>query len=226
MIDGIKAGADGMRLMSLKLDSLAANMANSGTTAYKKTEVQAEAADGGGLKVSGYTDLTQGEMVNTANPLDLALQGDGFFVAGEGEARGYTRDGRFTIGAGGKLSTYSGQPVQGEGGPIVLDPSADIKIASDGTVTQNGKKAGQIKITGLADPSALTKGAGGLLTGEAETKPASAFVRQGFTEGSNVRVVEEMASLMQIMRAFESMQKSVTIQDNATGKLTSSLGRF
>lgn len=228
MIDGLRAGADGMRLMSMKLDTLAANMANSSTAAYKKSAVQAELSADGTMKpeVSTYTDLTQGELVNTGNTLDLALEGDGFFVAGEGESLGYTRDGRFTINSDGKLATSSGLAVQGENGPITVDPLADIKIAADGGVSQNGKKAGRIKLVGLANASALTRGAGGLLTGEAETTASPASVRQGFVENSNVRVVEEMASMMQIMRAFESMQKSMTIQDTATGKLVSSLGRF
>lgn len=229
MVDGIRAGVEGMRLMSLRLDAIAANMANASTSAYKKDEIAAAvAAEGEGelIKTSGYVDLSQGELVKTDSAFDLALEGDGFFLVGQGDGAAYTRDGRFTLDASGRLTGPGGLPVQGRGGPVTLDPAQKTSIAPDGSITQNGKTVDMLKIVRFEDPSGLSKAGGGLLKSSGAGIESSARVRQGFLESSNVRMVEEMASMMQVMRGFETMQRAVSAQDAATGKLIASLGRF
>jgi len=229
MVDGIRAGAEGLRLMSLKLDTLAANMANASTAAYKKDSVSAGVTAGAGgesIGTAGYIDLSQGELVKTGNPLDVALEGEGFFVAGQGDAGGFTRDGRFSVDPSGRLTVAGGLPVQGARGPIVLNPSLETVITADGSVTQAGKALDRLRVVKFGDPSLLSKAGNGLLkSGEAGAE-ATAAVRQGFVENSNVRLVEEMASLMQVMRSFESIQKSMTSQDSATGKLIATFGKY
>jgi flagellar basal-body rod protein FlgF len=227
-MDGIRAGAESLRIMTLRLDTLAANMANASTAAYKKDALAAELAAPGGealIKTSSYTDLSQGELVKTGNPLDLALEGEGFFAVGEGDGAGFTRDGRFRVDASGRLITASGLAVQGRGGPIILDPSMDAEVAADGSVNQGGRAVDRLKVAGFKDSALLSKGGDGLFRG-GEPVDGAAAVRQGFVESSNVKLVEEMASLMRLMRGFESVQKAMTAQDNATGRMISSLGKF
>jgi flagellar basal-body rod protein FlgF len=229
MIDGLRSGIEGLRLMSLKLDTAASNIANVSTTGYKKDEVAAglPAADSAEvIKTSGYIDLSQGELVKTDNPFDLALEGEGFFVAGEGGKTGFTRDGRFSLDAGGRLVTAGGLPVQGKSGPITVNPTLAAVINSDGTLMQGGNVVDKIKVVKFLKPGALQKSGGGLLTGTEAGTEAAAAVRQGFVESSNVKMIEEMASLMQVMRNFDSIQKGITSQDMATGKLIAAMGRF
>jgi flagellar basal body rod protein FlgG len=218
-----------MRLLSLKLDTLAANMANVSTTGYKKDEVAAMLPDPSGaeaVKTAGYIDLSQGELVKTDNPFDLALEGEGFFVAGQGDSSGFTRDGRFSMDATGRLVVAGGLPVQGKSGPIVLDPALPTAISPDGSVTQAGKVVDRLKVVKFANPGLLRKSGGGLLTTTESGAEAQAAVKQGFVEGANVKMVEEMASLMQVMRNFDQIQKAMTSQDMATGKMIASLGKF
>ncbi len=226
MIDGLRAGAEGLRLMSLKLDVAAANIANVSTTGYKKDEVAAGLpAEGSAevMKTSSYIDLSQGELVKTDNPFDLALDGEGFFVVGEGDKTGFTRAGNFSVDSQGRLAAGGGLVVQGKNGPITLDPAADTVISGDGSVLQRGSVVDKLKVVTFGNPGALQKSGGGLLTGTEAGTESAAVVRQGFVENSNVRMVEEMASLMQIMRSFERMQKSMTTQDAATGKLITTM---
>lgn len=229
MVDGIRAGAEGMRLLSLKLDTLAANMANVSTTGYKKNELAALMPDpslGESVKTAGYVDLSQGELVKTDNPLDVALAGEGFFVAGQGDSAGYTRDGRFSLDAAGRLVGTGGFPVQGRGGPITLNPALPVVIGGDGTVSQGGSAVDKLKVVKFENPALLHKTSGGLLAGTEAGTEAAAEVKQGFVEGSNVKMVEEMASMMQLMRNFDQIQKAMASQDMATGKMISSMGKF
>lgn len=229
MVDGIRAGADGLRILGLKLDTLAGNLANVSTSGYRKSEIEAIAsAEEGGteIRTAGFVDLTRGELSQTNNPLDAALEGDGFFTVGTGEDTGYTRDGRFALDMQGNLVTAGGQAVQGKSGPIKLDPLAETIIGADGAVTQRGRTVDRLKIAAFQDPSKLAKSSTGLLVSEEEPGASSASVRQGFVEGSNVRMVEEMASMMKVMRSFEGLQRAMTTQDNATGKMISTMGRF
>ena len=226
MIDGLRSGIEGLRLMSLKLDTAAANIANVSTTGYKKDEVAAGLpTEGSGdvMRTSGYMDLSQGELLKTDNPLDLALEGDGFFAVGEGTGSGYTRDGRFSMDPEGRLTAAGGLAVQGSGGPIKLNPSLATVISGDGSVLQAGSVVGKLKLVKFENPAALQKNGGGLLTGTEAGSESAASVRQGFVENSNVRMVEEMASLMQIMRSFDTIQKGITSQDTATGKLIAAM---
>lgn len=229
MVDGIRAGADGLRVLGLKLDTLAGNLANVSTSGYRKSEIEAVASSEEGsssIGTAGFVDLTRGELAQTNNPLDVALEGDGFFTVGSGDDTGYTRDGRFAMDMQGNLVTAGGQAVQGQGGPIKLDPLAETSISADGAVSQRGRTVDRLKIAAFNDNSKLVKASSGLLVSEEEPVSASAPVKQGFVEGSNVRMVEEMASMMKVMRSFEGLQRAMTTQDNATGKMISTMGRF
>ena len=144
---------------------------------------------------------------------------------GQGDGAGFTRDGRFSMDASGQLVAADGLPVQGKNGTIVLNPALETSISGDGSVTQAGRLVDQLKVVKFENPGLLRKTGNGLLNGGGTAADAQAGVRQGFIEGSNVKMVEEMASMMQVMRGFESIQKAMTAQDSATGKLIASMGR-
>lgn len=232
MIRGLYIAATGLLAESKRQDVIANNLANATTTGFKRSESAASpfgdmlitsmGTPGRptighldmGAQVDGVTRIdTQGPLRFTGNNLDLALVGEGHFTVDAPNGRRYTRDGSFSLDAGGRLVTKEGYPVLGVGGrPITLD-RGEVKIAADGTVTQGGAVRGRLEITRL-DPASITAESESLLTGT-PSGTATASVRQDHLESSTVNVVSEMVDLIRVMRSFESNQKAVNAQDEA-----------
>lgn len=241
MIRGVYIGATGMLAESRRQDVIAANLANATTTGFRRSvatstpfaetlirNMDAGAAPLGtltrGAQTEGVQVLdTQGAVRATGNPLDLALVGDGHFAVDTPAGRRYTRDGAFSVAADGRLVSAQGHAVVGEGGPIRLEQGTPVKIAADGTVTQDGTVRGRLLITALA-PGSLTSEGGNLVTGTA-AGAGTARVRQGHLEGSGVNVVTEMVELIRTMRAFEANQKVVQSHDEALQASVNRVGR-
>src|SRR5579864_7219971 len=153
------AAASGMRARIESLDMLANNIANASAPGFKADRefyslyMSSEAADSPAgttpstlpLIERQWTDFTQGSITPTANPLDLALNGSGFFVANSSSGPIFTRDGSFQISKQGALETLDGYTIQGKDGkPIQLDSSKPVDIAPDGMVRQDGQDISQI----------------------------------------------------------------------------------
>ncbi len=167
------SAANGMRARLESLDLLANNIANSSAPGFKAdreffgtylSQEAAESPDGTNPPIlpvieRNWTDFAQGSMTPTGGPLDVALNGKGFFVATSPSGAVFTRDGSFRLSKDGQLETLAGYPVQGtDGKPIVLDKSKPVDIGTDGTVRQGGQAIGQIAIVDFQDPTtALTK---------------------------------------------------------------------
>jgi flagellar basal-body rod protein FlgF len=196
-----------------RMDSIAANLANVSTPAFKRlttatrsfmlTTDQAKVPT---IALEQQIDFSQGELERTGNPTDLALMGNGFFAVDAPSGEIYTRNGSFRLNEEGVLLTSDGYPVVWEGSRGQLDPvGAQIMIDSSGTITQGEKKAGQIKIVDFEDPARLTVGRRSYYIAPprlARTE-ASAQVHQGAIERSNVSAVDELVSMIQTQRSFE-----------------------
>src|ERR1700687_5284179 len=166
------SAANGMRARLESLDLLANNIANSSAPGFKAdreffglylSQEASESPAGTNPPVlpgieRNWTDFTQGSITPTGSPLDLALNGKGFFVANSPSGPVFTRDGSFRFSKAGELETMDGYPIQGaDGKPIALDSSKSVEIGPDGMVRQGGQDAGQIAIVDFQDPTALTK---------------------------------------------------------------------
>lgn len=162
-------------------------------------------------------DLSQGPFQQTGNPLDLAIDGDAFFVVrtAQGEER-YTRNGALQINAAGELVTSQGAPVLGAGGPIVFQPGdRDISISNDGTISvREGPNAksdsvrGQLRLASFAQPHLLEKDGASTFRAPAEARPQApteSRVIQGSLEKSNVRGVIEMTRMIEISRTYQTV---------------------
>ncbi len=226
--------AAGIRSRVEALDLLANNLANANTTGYKADRelYRRYAADAAYDASTGefdptqqpdidsrWTDFTQGAFASTGQPLDVALEGPGFFTVGNGATPLYTRDGHFRLvpGANGqsRLETQDGQIVRGnEGQPIELDPRRPVEIGRDGTVRQDGAVVNRLFIAEPATPQRLQKSSGNYFAlDQPVVAPRStrAMVQQGKLEAANVTPAESAVRLINVMRQFEGLQKALQI---------------
>jgi flagellar basal-body rod protein FlgF len=162
-----------------------------------------------------------GSVKETGRDLDVAFAGDSYLAVQWQDGESYTRAGALTLGADGAL-TVNGHPVLGEAGPIVLPVHSKLAIGADGTISLQVPGAGamqavdKIKLV-RAEGSELRKNEAGLLVtrnGEPLAADATAQVRAGFLEGSNVSAVEEMVATMSLNRTFEIQMKLFKASDS------------
>lgn len=211
-----------MRARLDSLDMLANNIANGATAGYKVDREfyslyrDAEAEDGMLSPVieKPWTDFSQGTLHVTARPLDLALNGKGFFAVNSPAGTLYTRNGAFQVSQSGDVVTAEGHQLRLAGGaPLRSTSNSPMEIAMDGTVKQNGAVLGKLDLAGFA-PGALTKQGASLFRPAEGAQPIAVEaveVHQGKLEGSNVASSESAVRLVGILRQFEMLQKTISI---------------
>jgi flagellar basal-body rod protein FlgF len=250
MIRGIYTATAGLATATLRLGVVSNNIANASTPGYKQDRLPGEvgkaidlqryAVDAQGKPVGSVAlgpqvgvsqlDLTPGPLQETSNPLDLALAGTGFFSvqAADGTTR-YTRDGGFHADPTGTLRSRDDSAVLDTNGQTINIPTgADVSVAADGSVLAAGKTVAQLGLVDFAPGQQLTKVGNGMFTAPAgtPTQPiAGAQVYQGYLEGSNVDMSESMVSTMNLVRAYESNQKMLQMQDETLKSTVNDVGR-
>jgi flagellar basal-body rod protein FlgF len=212
--------ASGMRARLQSLDLLANNIANASTGGYKADRefysLYAEAGNESTMPVieKPYTDLSQGTLETTGNPLDLAISGRGFFTVAGPNGPLFTRNGSFRLDPTGKLVSAEGYPVQGVSGVIKIPEKMPIEVAGDGTVTQNGKIIGQLQIADFTSSAPSAKQGNNYFRisdpGGIVKAPSGSSVEQGKIEASNSGAAESAVRLVSIMRQFEMLQKAAS----------------
>ena len=208
--------------------NIAANLANVTTTGFKKDRVsfaavlrsarQVEAARGiNHTRVQRIgTDFSQGGLQETGRPLDLAIEGEGFFKVRRGGEFFYTRAGHLQLDADGMVKTAEGlNLVDGGNQPLQLDTvtARDLVIAEDGRISINGEMTdAQIQVVAFADPKLLVKAGDTLYRageGAVERPAENTRVLQGSLETANVNMMEEMTAMVRTQRAFEAHHKAL-----------------
>jgi flagellar basal-body rod protein FlgG len=188
-----------------------------------------------GVRAAATTrSFAQGNLTQTGNIYDLAIKGQGFFqVQMPDGTTAYTRDGAFQVSGEGRLVTNAGDPVQ----PAITIPAnaQSVTIATDGTVSAQlpGQAAptvvGQIQTASFVNPAGLTPRGGNLYTETAASgnpnvgAPDSeglGALQQGFVEGSNVNVVEELVTMIATQRAYELNSKAISTSDQMLQRLS------
>ncbi len=228
----------GLRARVDELDRLAADIANVGTAGYKGERDTTAAAERpafdralqsaidtthGGRRI----DMTNGALASTGRPLDVALDGDGFFVVDTPHGPRYTRNGHFTIDAERRLITEDGLQVAGAEGSITIG-EGEIRVDGDGTIWAGSAKAGRLAVVTFDDPGQLLRDSGSRLrAGDQEARPVEKpVVRAGTLEQSNVSVADRLAQLTTVSRGFEALQKSISmLMNDVDGRAIDSLGR-
>jgi flagellar basal-body rod protein FlgF len=224
------SAASGMRARLESLDMLANNIANSSAPGFKADREffglylsQEAAASPAGTDPPllpvierQWTDFAQGSMTPTGSPLDVALNGKGFFVANSPSGPVFTRDGSFRFSKNGELETLDGYTIQGtDRKPILLDNTKPVEIGPDGMVRQGGQDVSQLAIVDFQDSNVLAKRGNNYFRLDVSTvtpMPASdAQVRQGTLEAANFQPAESAVRLVSVMRQFETLQKAMLI---------------
>jgi flagellar basal-body rod protein FlgF len=176
-------------------------------------------------------DFGQGALTKTGGELDMAIEGQGFFQIQTPAGPRFTRDGRFTTDAVGRLVTQAGQPVLDEsGGEIVIDAEkGQVAIGADGSMTQGEERVGKVGMFKFANNGALEKAGDNLYrnTSNLQPEPATdvAKLRQGHLEGSNVRPVLEITRMIEVSRAYESTAKMMDSEAELSRRAVDRLGR-
>jgi flagellar basal-body rod protein FlgF len=224
MNNGIYAASAGLLARTQQLDLAANNLANANTGGFRgervsfKTQMMnasqsplARAVGSFGVLGTTRTDFSQGSLQQTGNPLDLALEGSGFFAVQAPGGVQYTRNGNFHLTRDGALVTAQGFPVLGDKGPITL-PQGEAEISSSGVISVNGDVAGQLKLVGFDATVPLTSMGDAYYSAPsaAATAATQLTVRQGSLESSNINPVEAAVSLIEIQRNAEMMQRALT----------------
>ncbi|MDD2372115.1 MAG: flagellar basal-body rod protein FlgF [Syntrophomonadaceae bacterium] len=164
-----------------------------------------------------YTDFTMGNIRKTDNATDLALNSDGYFAVLTPQGERYTRNGQFKINNEGILTTNQGYPVLDTGDqPISLE--GEFSIDEMGNISVNGESIARLKMVRFENPQYLERQGDNLVAAqeEAGTILERPGILQGYTEDSNINAVKEMVELINVVRAYESMQKVVQAEDETT----------
>ena len=227
MDSGFYAACAGLVAKTRALDSVAHNLANVSTTAFKRQRVDFQgllaqsnpsglsevnqAINNFGVASDPSIELSQGSLEHTGNPLDLAVEGPGFFSVKADSGTAYTRNGQFRVSSTGQLTTADGAPVLGDSGPITLPPGT-VSISSGGVISVDGAIAANLKLVEFDKQAPLQETAPGLFVSSSTPKAAAnSTVRQGALESANVNPVESTVGLIAIQREAEMLQRALSL---------------
>lgn len=203
-----------MREMSV----IANNIANANTTGYRQeglvfSEVVQSIDDAPSLSMATararVTSLMPGTMTQTGGPLDMAIDGQGFFLIQTSEGERLSRAGHFMPNSQGDLVTVDGHRVLDSGGAPLFIPrgTSNISIAPDGTISANGQLLGQVGIVKPSEGTQILRDDGVHFRADGPYEPnLDARVRQGYLEGSNVDPLTQIARMIEVQRAYEMGQ--------------------
>jgi flagellar basal-body rod protein FlgG len=188
---------------------------------------------GHGVQVhSVITKFSDGGVVRTDRPLDLALHGPALFTVERADgSKAYTRAGNFVLNGSGQLSTQNGELVLGVNGEPINAGGKEVVIDSTGRVMVDGQESSRLQLAAW-EPERMVKEGEGLFSrtemdieAVSDAPPVNATVRQGFLEEANTKVVEEMVNMITVTRAYEANQKAIQVQDESLGKAINEVGR-
>lgn len=255
MIQSLYSAASGMDVQQQNLNTIANNLANANTTGFKRSKIEfqdliyqrpraagAEAGGGnlvptgielgnGARVVSTAKVFTQGQLKQTGEKYDVAIQGEGFLQVQRPDGTfGYTRDGALKVDGQGRVVTSDGLIVLSGFQPIPADATA-VSFSSNGEVTvetPGGSQNFRVQLARFANPAGLRSAGGNVF----EETPASGTAElgnpgengfgslaQGYLETSNVSVIEEMVNMIQAQRAYEVNSKSIQTSDEMLGQI-------
>jgi len=209
-----------------KLEATSNHLANADTAGFKKDVVSFDKM----FKANLNTDFSQGQIKTTDNKLDLALGDEGFFKVSTPEGIRYTRDGNLNLNSAGVLVNQHGYPVQGANGDIVLN-GQNVEINEAGEIRVDRILVDSLDIVTFDKLTNMEKKGGDLFSykGDAaadEKPPDRISVKQEALEGSNVQVVDEMVSMIDHHRMYETYQKMMQTFDEVDGKAITEVGKL
>lgn len=239
MDSGFYAASAGLRAQTQALEVTAHNLANVNTPGFRGelTTFQSLlvfshptiqnalnlATNNFGVLQGTRLDLEEGNLTTTGNPLDVGIEGKGFFAVRTERGTRYTRDGSFQISSAGLLVTTAGDPVLGDTGPIRI-PAGQVAISADGTVSVNGTVAGHISVVDFPPGTNLLSEGGTLVSAPAGTEqPAQeASLRQSTMESSNVNAISSVVGMISVQRQAEMLGRAMSLFDTEFNHIAAS----
>ena len=264
---GIYSALSGAMAQSQRLDSIANNMANVNTPGFKRDEqvfreyltanekppalqnvpripasvesfYDMQGADVSYVDAIGtYTDHSQGSLQSTGNPLDVAIDGEGFFEVATPQGVKLTRYGGFRIDPNGQLVTKegfsvlaSGEPMQDPDARVIRSNGGLVNITDSGDVYEGPNLLGRLAMVKADNKDALQKVGGSYYAPKAQmpieiTNLPQTSLKTGFIESSNVNIVKEMTDMISATRSFETNQKAIQAYDQIADKLVNQVGK-
>lgn len=257
MQDSMYSAMFGAMSNEVRMDNIANNLANVNTTGYKKDKLAfhdtfLRFAHDSMVDARPYMradelwprpdviakprqsdqtiDFSQGQLQQTGNNLDFALNGEGFFKVRTANGDYLTRNGSFQLASDGTLITEQGFEVLGNGGPITIPPGSMVSVNADGAIRSGDEIVGQLDVVSVSDFKQLDK-LGNNLFGikegsEAQEVPAEdVTVEQGYLEKGNVNVVTEMVEMIEVQRAFQLYTQMMQGTSDIDTKMITQVGR-
>jgi flagellar basal body rod protein FlgG len=224
---GLYTAAHALRYWESRQQVAAHNLANVDTRGFKGERVFARLLGDSYLAAETGTDYRPGSLTPTGGPLDLALEGDGYFVVETPEGERLTRGGALRLDETGRLVDQGGNAILGERGPIVVPPG-QVEIDRLGIVRVDGGEIGRLRVETVAPGTQLERDAAGRFVPDATrtTLPhAERRVRQGHLEESNVNAIESMVELITVQRSFAAVQNTVRVIDGVMDTMVNQIGR-
>lgn len=234
LASALQADVETMRLLSL-------NVANADSVGYRRAvpvlraSYSAAAASVENVPAAAVvpvvvaaSDPAAGTLRQTGNTLDVAIEGAGFLVLDGASGEELSRQGNFLVDAEGFLAASDGARVLGQKGPIHVGAALPV-IDPDGTVRLEGQATDRLRMAAISGTDALTVLPSGryvVASGSSSMETGNGLVRQGFLEGSNVQPVNEMVRVIETLRHFEALQRSVRAYDDMLKTGISELGKI
>jgi flagellar basal-body rod protein FlgF len=240
---GMTSAAAALQFYERRQQAIANNLANVSTTGFKKEHVFGRMVDDAVAYADAVTDRSQGDITPTGNPLDIAVQGSAFFVVQTPDGERLWRGGTLRLDEQRRLVTQQGHVLLGDRGPISV-PLGDINIGRAGVITvqpplnsdaRNGKLRAPaqtdrivLRMETVAPQATLQHAGAGMFVPDASRRPAAIAdrsVMQGALESSNVNAIESMTDMIDTVRAYADVQKSMLVLDDVRGIAANQIGK-
>jgi flagellar basal-body rod protein FlgF len=250
VIYGLYLSAAGVVTNSYRQDVISNNIANSETIGFKRdlallqerpnagqetgdisSDMNMNNMTGGLQSLPAMVDTTQGDFEPTSNPLDVAIEGQGYFaVNSKGQLR-LTRNGQFVMDSNGRLALFDGNGpdvLDSKQQPIYLQTGQTVSISPDGTISQKGQIVAKLGVFNVPNATDLKKEGNTLLSVQqgAAISTATPTLRNQFLERSNVEPATELTALMDAQRQLEANASMIQTQDETLSKLVSDVGKI
>lgn len=225
--NGMTSAAAALQMLERRQQVLANNLANASTRGFKAETAFSRIMGDAIAATDTALDLSEGTLTETHNPLDLAIEGEGFFVTQTPAGERLVRNGSFRLDPDRRLVDDHGDPVLGDDGPIVLPPGM-VEVDSSGLVKVNGKPAQRLRLERVPEGTQLEHEGGTRFVPVATRQsipPAERAVRQGFVEESNVNPMEAMTAMLEVLHRYSAAQKTLSTIDAVRGIAVSDLAK-
>ena len=223
--NGLTASAGALRYWERRQEALANNLANVSTNGFKAERVFARMVSDGMSAADSATDHRDGSMRPTGQPLDLAVEGDRYFVVQTAGGERLSRGGSFQLNDAGQIVDGAGNALLTDKGPV-LASKGTVTIDAHGAVRVDGREAGVLRVES-AGANVLQHDGPLWVPPAARTAvaPNERTVRQGVLEESNVSQVGALVDMIAVQRAYAAVQKALTTLDTTRGTAANEIGK-